>query len=104
MAPSPIIIPAAIVIYLLSGPAEMTSSLPGGIGVNKSAMVLLLSQQGVSTEVALPVAGFRRLITPWPIVLLAVMASVIIPQEANADSYSKDLNFLKARSPALRGC
>ena len=55
LAPAPITIPAAITIYLLSGTAGMASSLPGGIGVNEAATVLLLGQQGVPAAVALPV-------------------------------------------------
>ena len=54
LAPTPISIPVAIAIYLLSGTAGMASSLPGGIGVNEAATVLLLAQQGVPAAVALP--------------------------------------------------
>ena len=36
LAPTPISIPVAIAIYLLSGTAGMASSLPGGIGVKKA--------------------------------------------------------------------
>jgi glycosyltransferase 2 family protein len=46
LAPAPITIPAAIAIYLLSGTAGMASSLPGGIGVNEGATVLLLASRG----------------------------------------------------------
>lgn len=61
----------AITIYLLSGTAGMASSLPGGIGVNEAATVLLLAQQGVPIGTALPIAILRRLITPWSVVALA---------------------------------
>ena len=54
LAPTPISIPVAIAIYLVSGTAGMASSLPGGIGVNEAATVLLLAQQGVPAAVALP--------------------------------------------------
>jgi len=77
LAPMPITIPAAIAIYLLSGTAGMASSLPGGIGVNEGATVLLLAQQGVPAAVALPIAVLRRLITLWSMVALA--AAVGIP-------------------------
>ena len=76
LAPAPITIPAAIAIYLLSGTAGMASSLPGGIGVNEGATVLLLAQQGVPAAVALPVAVLRRVITPWSMVALAAAVGV----------------------------
>jgi HAD superfamily phosphoserine phosphatase-like hydrolase len=71
LAPAPITIPVAIAIYLLSGTAGMASSLPGGIGVNEGATVLLLAQQGVPAAVALPIAVLRRVITLWSMVALA---------------------------------
>ena len=77
LAPAPITITAAITIYLLSGTAGMASSLPGGIGVNEAATVLLLSQQGVPSGVALPVAVLRRLITLWSMVALATAIGVL---------------------------
>ena len=77
LAPAPITIPAAITIYLLSGTAGMASTLPGGIGVNEGATVLLLTQQGVPTAVALPIAVLRRLITLWSMVVLAVAVGVL---------------------------
>ena len=77
LAPVPITILAAITIYLLSGTAGMASSLPGGIGVNEAATVLLLGQQGVPAAVALPVAVLRRLITLWSVVAMAATISVL---------------------------
>ena len=77
LAPTPITIPAAIAIYLLSGTAGMASSLPGGIGVNEGATVLLLAQQGVPAAVALPIAVLRRLITLWSMVALAAAVGVL---------------------------
>lgn len=77
LAPAPITIPSAITIYLLSGTAGMASSLPGGIGVNEAATVLLLGQQGVPAAVALPVAVLRRLITLWSMVALAAAIGVL---------------------------
>ena len=77
LAPAPITIPAAIAIYLLSGTAGMASSLPGGIGVNEAATVLLLGQQGVPAAMALPIAVLRRLITLWSMVALAAVISVL---------------------------
>ena len=74
---SPITIPAAIAIYLLSGTAGMASSLPGGIGVNEGATVLLLAQQGVPAAVALPIAVMRRVITLWSMVALAATVGVL---------------------------
>ncbi len=77
LATAPITIPAAITIYLLSGTAGMASSLPGGIGVNETATVLLLVQQGVPAAVALPVGVLRRLITLWSMVALATAIGVL---------------------------
>ena len=77
LAPSPISIPAAIAIYLLSGTAGMASSLPGGIGVNEGVTVLLLAQQGVPVAVALPTAVLRRVITLWSMVALAATANIL---------------------------
>ena len=77
LAPAAITIPAAIAIYLLSGTAGMASSLPGGIGVNEAATVLLLGQQGVPAGIALPVAVLRRLITLWSMVALAAASGVV---------------------------
>ena len=77
LAPAPITIPAAIAIYLLSGTAGMASSLPGGIGVNEGATVLLLAQQGVPAAVALPITVLRRLITLWSMVALAAAVGVL---------------------------
>ena len=61
----------AIAVYLLSGTAGMLSTLPGGIGVNEAATVVLLVQQGIPASIALPIALIRRLITPWSVVALA---------------------------------
>jgi uncharacterized membrane protein YbhN (UPF0104 family) len=77
LAPTPISIPTAIAIYLLSGTAGMASSLPGGIGVNEGATVLLLAQQGVPAAVALPIAVLRRVITLWSMVALAAAVGVL---------------------------
>ena len=77
LAPESITIPAAITIYLLSGTAGMASSLPGGIGVNEAATVLLLGQQGVPAAMALPIAVLRRLITLWTMVALATAAGLL---------------------------
>jgi uncharacterized protein (TIRG00374 family) len=77
LAPAPITIPAAITIYLLSGTAGMASSLPGGIGVNEAATVLLLSQQGVPAAVALSIAVLRRLITLWSMVAFAAAMGLL---------------------------
>ena len=77
LAPVPITIPAAVTIYLLSGTAGMASSLPGGIGVNEAATVLLLGQHGVPVVIALPVAVLRRLITLWSMVVLAAAVGVL---------------------------
>ena len=60
----------------------MASSLPGGIGVNEAATVLLLGQQGVPAAVALPVAVLRRLITLWSMVALAAAIGILpLPAE-----------------------
>jgi glycosyltransferase 2 family protein len=67
-------IPVAITIYLLSGTAGMASTLPGGIGVNEAATVLLLNQQGIPAAIGLPIAIVRRLITPWSVVALASLS------------------------------
>jgi glycosyltransferase 2 family protein len=83
LAPAAIIIPAAMAIYLLSGTAGMASSLPGGIGVNEAATVLLLGQQGVPAGIALPIAVLRRLITLWSMVAIAAVSGVI-PLSAGA--------------------
>jgi HAD superfamily phosphoserine phosphatase-like hydrolase len=77
LAPVAITIPAAVAIYLLSGTAGMASSLPGGIGVNEAATVVLLGQQGVPAGIALPVAVLRRLITLWSMVALAAAIGVL---------------------------
>ena len=77
LAPTQIAIPTAISIYLLSGTAGMASSLPGGIGVNEAATVMLLGQQGVPAAIALPIAVLRRLITLWSMVALAAGMSVL---------------------------
>jgi uncharacterized membrane protein YbhN (UPF0104 family) len=77
LAPTPISIPGAIAISLLSGTAGMASSLPGGIGVNEGTTVLLLDQQGVPAAVALPIAVLRRLITLWSMVALAAAVGVL---------------------------
>jgi hypothetical protein len=77
LAPAAISIPAAIAIYLLSGTAGMASSLPGGIGVNEAATVLLLGQQGIPPAIALPVAVLRRVITLWSMVALAAAVGVL---------------------------
>lgn len=77
LAPASITIPAAITIYLLSGAAGMASSLPGGIGVNEAATVLLLGQHGVPAAVALSIAVLRRLITLWSMVALAAVIGVL---------------------------
>jgi uncharacterized protein (TIRG00374 family) len=65
-----------VAIYLLSGTAGMASSLPGGIGVNEAATVVLLGQQGVPAGIALPVAVLRRLVTIWSVITLALICSI----------------------------
>jgi hypothetical protein len=83
LAPAAITIPAAMAIYLLSDTAGMASSLPGGIGVNEAATVLLLGQQGVPAGIALPIAMLRRLITLWSMVALAAaIGAVPLPERA----------------------
>ena len=77
LAPAPINVAAAITIYLLSGTAGMASSIPGGIGVNEAATVLLLGQQGIPAAVALPIAVLRRLITLWSMVALAAVIGLL---------------------------
>jgi len=77
LAPAPITLSVAVAIYLLSGTAGMASSLPGGLGVNEAATVLLLGQQGVPAGIALQIAVLRRLITPWSIVALAAAINVL---------------------------
>ena len=77
LAPAPIGIPSAITIYLLSGTAGIASFLPGGIGVNEAATVLLLGQEGVPAALALSIAVLRRLITPWSIVALAAAIGIL---------------------------
>jgi uncharacterized membrane protein YbhN (UPF0104 family) len=77
LSPMPISIPAAIAIYVLSGTAGMASTLPGGIGVNEGATMLLLAQQGVPAAVALPTAVLRRVITLWSMVALAAAVGVL---------------------------
>ena len=77
LAPAAISIPAAIAIYLLSGTAGMASSLPGGIGVNEAATVLLLGQHGIPPSITLPIAVLRRVITLWSMVALAAAVGVL---------------------------
>jgi uncharacterized protein (TIRG00374 family) len=67
----------AIAVYLLSGAAGMMSSLPGGIGVNEAATVMLLVQHGIPAPIAFPIALIRRLITPWSVVALAALVGVV---------------------------
>ena len=74
LSPGHLGVAQAITIYLISGTAGMASSLPGGIGVNEAATVLLLAQQGVPIGSGLPIAILRRLITPWSIVALAAIS------------------------------
>ena len=71
LSPTPISASTAIAIYLLSGTLGLASSLPGGIGVNEAATVMLLGQHDIPIGVALPVAVVRRLITPWSVVGIA---------------------------------
>ncbi len=75
LSPGTISAPVAITTYLLSGTAGMASTLPGGIGVNEAATVVLLSQQGIPVATALPIAILRRMITPWSVVALAALTN-----------------------------
>lgn len=77
LAPTSITIPAATVVYLLSGTAGMASSLPGGIGVNEATTTVLLGQQGVPMGIAVQISLLRRLITPWSMVALATLIAVL---------------------------
>jgi uncharacterized protein (TIRG00374 family) len=61
----------AMATSMISGTAGMASTLPGGIGVNEGATMMLVSQQDVPLAPALSIAIIRRLITPWSIVALA---------------------------------
>ena len=91
LAPSPISISVAIIIYLLSGTAGMASSLPGGIGVNEATTVFLLSQQAVPVAVALSIAILRRLITLWTIVALAAATGVLSLSAGDSSRRKYDL-------------
>jgi uncharacterized protein (TIRG00374 family) len=77
LAPASITIPTAVAIYLLSGTAGMASSLPGGIGVNEAATVLMLGQHGIPAGISLPIAKVRRLITLWSMVALSIAVGVL---------------------------
>lgn len=67
----------AISIYLLSGTAGMASPMPGGLGVNEAATMLLLHQAGVTSSIALTISIIRRLCTVWLISSLAAFSSLI---------------------------
>jgi len=86
LSPSHISAPQAITIYLLSGTAGMASSVPGGLGVNEAATVLLLSQQGIPIGTGLPIAILRRLITPWSVVALASLSGSWLQRGCGAAS------------------
>lgn len=77
LAPQAISLAQAIATYLISGSAGMASSLPGGIGVNEAATVLLLQQQQIPLDSAMAIAILRRLVSPWSIVALAALQGVI---------------------------
>jgi glycosyltransferase 2 family protein len=77
LAPVSITIPTAVAIYLLSGTAGMASTLPGGIGVNEAATVLMLGQHGIPAAISLPIAIVRRLITLWSMVVLSIAVGVL---------------------------
>lgn len=77
LAPVSITIPTAVAIYLLSGTAGMASTLPGGIGVNEAATVLMLGQHGIPAAISLPIAIVRRLITLWSMVALSIAVGVL---------------------------
>ncbi|MCT0199274.1 HAD-IB family phosphatase [Synechococcus sp. CS-1325] len=83
LSPGHLGVAQSITIYLLSGTAGMASSLPGGIGVNEAATVLLLAQQGVPIGTTLPIAILRRLMTPWSIVALASINSSWLLRDFN---------------------
>ena len=86
LSPTPISIPTAISIYLLSGVIGIASSLPGGVGVNEAVTVLLLSRLDIGPAVALPVAVRRRIITLWSIVALAAAIRIFWPYPAFSSS------------------
>lgn len=69
----PVQIQAAISTYLLSGSLGMLSTLPGGVGVNEGATIVLLARLGVPTSAGLAIAILRRLCTVWSVTGLAVM-------------------------------
>jgi HAD superfamily hydrolase (TIGR01490 family) len=77
LAPQAISVADAIATYLISGTAGMASSLPGGIGVNEAATVLLLHQQRIPVEIGLTIAILRRLVSPWSVVALAALLGAI---------------------------
>lgn len=66
-------IQAAIGTYLLSGSLGMLSTLPGGVGVNEGATILLLARFGVPPSAGLAIAILRRLCTVWSVTGLAVL-------------------------------
>lgn len=86
LGPGTISIPMAVTIYLLSGTAGMASSLPGGIGVNEAATVLLLNHQGIPPGIGLPIAITRRLITPWSVVALASLSGTLHSRHRHSPS------------------
>lgn len=79
VARAPIAPMTAIGIYLLSGTAGIMSTIPGGIGINEAATVLLLQQQGVELSAALPIAVLRRVFTIWSVMAVALLCTVAMP-------------------------
>ncbi len=72
---TPVSVPAAITIFLVSGTAGLLSSLPGGVGVNEGTTALLLAQAGVAPDLGLAIAVLRRFCTVWTVTALAVALS-----------------------------
>lgn len=74
-APSPLTLFAVLTISLTAGNLSM---IPMGLGVRDASLTLLLTQLGLSSEIALSAAVIQRLFSPgWPLLLGLISTNIL---------------------------
>lgn len=68
----------AVSIYCLSLLIGAASLIPGGLGATEIGMVWLLTQVGISPEIALIAAMFTRTLTLWPAMFTGIVCSAML--------------------------
>jgi uncharacterized protein (TIRG00374 family) len=75
----------AVSIYCLSLLIGAASLIPGGLGATELGMSWLLTQVGISPDMALIAALFTRALTLWPAMSIGVMCSGLLLKQNSTE-------------------